>query len=270
MLTTTEIIKKYNLYTKKSFGQNFLTQKDLLAKIVNCAGNLENFEVLEIGCGPGGLTTSILENNPKKLVTVDADKRCIDIVKEEIQPFFNNLDVIYADALTLNENKIFSNKYKIISNLPYNIGTTLLFKWLENTNNIENITLLLQKEVVDRIISKNNDKNYGRLSVMCQYLCDVKKCFDISPKAFLPPPKVTSSVVSLIPKNNIDPSIVKKLSELCKLLFNQRRKTIYNNLKLKYSEAAKILELCKIDKNARVEQLSVSDFISIINIINKQ
>lgn len=267
MLTTTEIIKKYNLYTKKSFGQNFLVQKELLDKIVSFAGELEN--VLEVGCGPGGLTTAILNKNPKRLVTIDADERCINIVKNEIKPYYNNLEVLYADALSINENKIFNNqKYKIIANLPYNIGTLLLFKWLQNIDNIESITLLLQKEVVERITSTNNSKNYGRLSVMCQYLCYTKKCFDISPKAFLPPPKVISSVVSLVPKDNIDKTIINKLSELCKLLFNQRRKTVYNNLKIKYDNTDKILKECNIDKNVRVEQLKVEDFVKMVDVID--
>ena len=267
MLNTSEIIKKYNLYTKKSFGQNFLLQKELLEKIVSYAGDLHN--VLEIGCGPGGLTSAILNKNPKKLVTVDADERCVEIVKKEIQPYYSNLDVLLADALSIDENKIFNGeKYKIIANLPYNIGTPLLFKWLQNINNIESITLLLQKEVVERITSINNNKNYGRLSVMCQYLCYTKKCFDISPKAFLPPPKVTSSVVLLTPKDNVNKTIINDLSELCKLLFNQRRKTVYNNLKTKYANADDILEKCNIDKNTRVEQLEVDDFVRMIGEIS--
>lgn len=267
MLSTSEIIKKYNLYTKKSFGQNFLTQKELLNKIVSYAGDLTNSNVLEIGTGPAGLTTAILENKAKKLITIDADERCIDIAKIEIKPYFDNLEVVFADALTINEKELFNNNnFKIIANLPYNIGTTLLFKWLENCiENIDNITLLLQKEVVERIVAKNNTKDYGRLSVMCQYLCDVKKCFDISPQAFFPPPKVISSVVSLTPKKDIDVNIIKPLSNLCKLLFNQRRKTIYNNLKSQYKNAEFILQKCNIDKNIRVEQLEIKDFINILN-----
>lgn len=267
MLSTNEIIKKYNLYTKKSFGQNFLTQKELLNKIVSYAGDLTNSNVLEIGTGPAGLTTAILENKAKKLITIDADERCIDIAKIEIKPYFDNLEVVFADALNINEKELFNNNnFKIIANLPYNIGTTLLFKWLENCiENIDNITLLLQKEVVERIVAKNNTKDYGRLSVMCQYLCDVKKCFDISPQAFFPPPKVVSSVVSLTPKKDIDVNIIKPLSNLCKLLFNQRRKTIYNNLKSQYKNAEFILQKCNIDKNIRVEQLEIKDFINILN-----
>lgn len=268
MLTTSEIIKKYNLYTKKSFGQNFLTNPELLIKIVNCAGNIENTDILEIGTGPAGLTSAILSKNPKKLITIDMDERCINIAKNEIQPFYKNLEIIHEDALKINEKDLFKNKYKIIANLPYNIGTVLLFKWLENDiKDIDSITLLLQKEVVDRIIASNNNKNYGRVSVMCQYLCDVKKHFDIAPTAFFPPPKVISSVITLKPKENINYNLIKPLSSLCKLLFSQRRKTVLNNLKNKYKNAEDILNKSNIKFTNRVEELSINDFLNIIKSI---
>ena len=266
MLSTIEIIKKYDLYTKKSFGQNFLTDQNLLTKIVNCAGNIENEEVFEVGTGPAGLTTAILKQNPKKLITIDLDERCVNIANNEIKPYFNNLNVIYGNALEIKESDFFENKYKIIANLPYNIGTTLLFKWLENgAKNIKSITLLLQKEVVDRIIAKNGTKDYGRLAVMSQYVCDVKKCFDISPKAFLPPPKVISSVVHLIPKQDIDIDIIPKLSNFVKILFNQRRKTIINNLKSSYNNIIDILIDENISINERAENLTLTQILNILN-----
>lgn len=269
MLTTMEIIKKYNLITKKSFGQNFLTNPELLTKIVNCAGDITNQNVLEIGTGPAGLTTAILKQNPKKVVTVDMDDRCINIANNELKPIFSNLEIVYNDALKINENKLFNNeKYKIISNLPYNIGTVLLFKWLENSvQNIDSMTLLLQKEVVDRIVAKNGNKNYGRLSVMCQYLCDVKKCFDIEPTAFIPRPKVVSSVVLLTPKHNIDLSIVNDLSNICLLLFNQRRKTILNNLKKKFTDAENILDKVNISVSERIENIDINKIIDLVKFI---
>lgn len=280
MLTTTEIIKKYNLFTKKSLGQNFLVNPDLLTKIVKCAGNLNNFEILEVGTGPAGLTMAILKESPLYLITIDADKRCEDIINNELIPYYNNLKFINFDALKINEKELFKKKYKIISNLPYNVGTVLLFKWLENNiNDIENITILLQKEVVDRIIAKNNTKEYGRLSVICQYLCDVKKCFDIQPHAFYPAPNVISTVVNLTPKKNIDLSKLHNLSYICKILFNQRRKTVLNNLKnmLKNNKdsenlnkdisAENILINCNININVRPEELLITDFIKITNYI---
>ncbi len=271
MLTTSEIIKKYNLYTKKSFGQNFLTNPELLTKIVNCAGGVENKNILEIGTGPGGLTAAILKQNPKKLITVDADERCVKIANSELKPYFSNLEPIYADALNIDEGKMFGGKFKIIANLPYNIGTTLLFKWLNgDVKQIESITLLLQKEVVDRIVAKSNSKDYCKLSIMCQYICNVKKCFDISPSAFLPPPKVTSSVVSLIPKENIDLTLTPKLSSLCAILFNQRRKTVLNNLKTAYADAEDILQKSGINCSCRAENLSIDDFLRILKQTNNK
>lgn len=270
MLTTVEIIKKYNLYTKKSFGQNFLINPELLTKIVNCAGNIENENVLEIGTGPAGLTTAILKKQPKKLITVDMDERCVNITNNEIKPFFPNLEAIYDDALKINENELFSGeKYNIIANLPYNIGTVLLFKWLESKDvkNIKSMTLLLQKEVVERIVSKNNSKNYGRLSVMCQYICDVKKYFDIAPSAFMPPPKVVSSVVGLTIKQDVNLDVIVKLSKLCQVLFNQRRKTVLNNLKKVCKNAVDVLSECGVAAGVRVEELGVEDLVKIVNVL---
>lgn len=263
MLTTAEIVKKYNLITKKSLGQNFLLHSDLVEKIAKCAGDLTNSEVLEVGTGPGGLTTAILKQQPQKLITLDMDERCIEIAHNEIKPYYDNLYPLLQDAIEFNENEYFKDKFKIIANLPYNIGTTLLFKWLENSiDKINTITLLLQKEVVERIIAKPNTKAYGRVSILCQYLCSVKKEFDIQPTAFLPPPKVVSSVIHLVPKKNIDLTIIGKLSNLAKILFNQRRKTINNNLKNShYSNINEVLNKLNISENLRAENLNVEQFV---------
>ena len=266
MLSTSEIIKKYDLITKKSLGQNFLIHADLIDKIVKPACISGNDEILEIGMGPGGLTAAILRQGPKRLVSVDLDERCINIGKNEFLPFYNNFELMQNDALKIDESKIFSGKFKIISNLPYNVGTVLIFKWLENyIDKISLINVLLQKEVVDRMTARVCTKDYGRISVMCQYLCDVKKQFDISPKAFLPPPKVVSSVVTLTPKNDIDLNIIPTLSQLCKIAFSQKRKTIYNNLKGYCKNISDVLEKCNINEKVRAEELSVEDFVNICN-----
>ena len=265
MLTTSEIIKKYNLLANKNLGQNFLTNNELLDKIVRVAGDLSNSEVFEIGIGPAGLTTAILRQNPKKLITIDLDERCVDIANLEIKPYYSNLYPILGDALHINENELFTGKFKIIANLPYNIGTTLLFKWLENyIEKIESFTLLLQKEVVDRIIAKQDTKDYGRVSVLSQYLCNVKKEFDIKPTAFIPQPKVISSVISLIPKKDIKIENIQKISELSKVLFAQKRKTILNNFKnSNYTNYNEVLEKLHINEKLRAENLSIEDFEKI-------
>ena len=182
-----DIIKKYNLITKKKFGQNFLTDEIILDKIVNVAGDIKNKNILEIGPGPGGLTYSILKKEPKKLISVEIDNNLFNILQKEFAEY-NNFKVINVDALKINENDYFQNNINIIANLPYNIGTSLLIKWMKNIKIFESFTLLLQKEVVDRIIASPCTKSYGRLSIIVQALCDVKKAFDVKPTSFCPPP----------------------------------------------------------------------------------
>jgi len=261
MLTTSEIIKKYKLQTKKSFGQNFLLDSNLTDKVAKCAGDLINYEVLEIGPGPGGLTRSILKINPKKLIVIETDERCIQALEKEFIKYRDKLKIISADALRIKEADYFKNKIKIISNLPYNIGTVLLFKWLSNAQNFESLTLMFQKEVAERIVAKPCTKQYGRLSIMCQFLCDVNKHFDIKPTAFVPQPKVTSSVVSLYPKKEycVKDVNINNLSKLTQLLFSQRRKMVKSILKSK-PNAKEILKKCDISENKRPEELSIKNF----------
>lgn len=257
-----DIIKKYNLFTKKKFGQNFLVDELLLDKIVNCSSEIKNKNVLEIGCGPGGLTYSILKQEPKKLISIEIDKDCYNIVKTEFSKY-KNFEVINQDATKVNETDLFNGeKIKIIANLPYNVGTNLLIKWINNLLIFEDFTLLLQKEVVDRIIAKPQTKDYGRLSILVQSLCDAKKCFDISPNNFIPAPKVMSSVVYIKPKENIKDINTKKLSKITLILFNQRRKIIKKSIEnlIKNREIdEKVLDI--IDLNKRAEELNINDFI---------
>lgn len=272
MLTTSEIIKKYNLFANKSLGQNFLTDPSLLNKIVGFSKNINNQNLLEIGPGPGGLTIAILKNNPKKFITIDMDKRCIDIVKQEIQPYYSNLETILGNALTINESEIFNKEnFSIIANLPYNIGTALIIKWIENSYNyIDEMTLLLQKEVVERIVSKPNTKIYGKISVLIQYLYNVKKCCDIKPESFFPQPKVTSSVINLTKKyNNIDLNIIQKLSNITQISFGQRRKTLYNNLKKYLNNIDEIFQKLQLPLNIRAENLDYNIFLKIIELADK-
>lgn len=263
-----EIIKKYNLSTKKKFGQNFLVDELLLDKIVSVAGDVKNTNVLEIGPGPGGLTFSILKQEPKKLVSIEIDKDCFNILKTEFSQY-NNFEVINQDALKINEKSFFDNeKINVIANLPYNVGTTLLIKWLSNLEIFKSFTLLLQKEVVDRIVAEPCTKDYGRLTVLVQALCNVKKGFDIKPTSFIPAPKVMSSVVNITPKINIQNIDIKKLSEITFVLFNQRRKMIkkpVQDLIKNHKLDSKVLDF--IDLNKRAEELSVQDFIKVLSFL---
>ena len=188
--------KKYNFNFKKNFGQNFLINKKILLKIVSII-NIKNKNILEIGPGSGNLTNFILDKNPKKLVSIEIDKDFYLFLKEKFINF-KNFYLINKDALKIKENDLFNNeKINIISNLPYNVGTSLLLKWFKNVYIFENMILLLQKEVVDRIIAKENTKNYGRLSVISQALCVTKKVFNVDNTNFFPKPKIMSSVFCL-------------------------------------------------------------------------
>ena len=258
-----EIIKKYNLITKKKFGQNFLTSENILDKIVAVAGNIENKNILEIGPGPGGLTTSILKQKPKKIISVEIDNDLFEILKVEFDKY-NNFEVISEDALKINESKYFDNNINVIANLPYNVGTNLLLKWLNNIQLFESFTLLLQKEVVERIVAKPCTKDYGRLSIITQALCDAKKMFDIKPESFIPPPKVMSSVVYIKPKQNIENINIKKLGIITQTLFSQRRKKIKNaiNLLLKQN-IINSNSIIDIDLDKRAEELSVDEYINL-------
>jgi len=226
-----QTIDKYNLAPKSNLGQNFILDSNLLAKIVASAPAIENQNIIEIGPGPGGLTREILKLKPKKLVVIEKDFRCIQAL-EELKQYYSNFEIIEADANLVNEASLFEGKFHIISNLPYNIGTNLLIKWLHNLNNIESMTLMFQKEVADRIVALHGSKTFGRLSVISQFLCETKKNFDIKPHLFYPPPKVESSVVSFVPrKTTIFPIKLENLEKSCKIIFAQRRKMVKTTLK---------------------------------------
>ncbi|MDR2778283.1 MAG: 16S rRNA (adenine(1518)-N(6)/adenine(1519)-N(6))-dimethyltransferase RsmA [Rickettsiales bacterium] len=264
-------MRKYSFCPQKKFGQNFLLRNHLIEKIVDSAGVIADQNLLEIGPGFGGLTIALLKRNPRRLVSIELDAKLAKIITAEIKPFFSNLEILNIDALTVDENILFDNKFKIVANLPYNIGTTLLFKWLKECNGkIENMTLLMQKEVVDRIGAVPKTKEYGYLSVICQYFCKVKKCFDISPGEFIPSPKVTSSIVNLAPNDSLKPEKSLKFIELVSLLFRKKRKTILNNMIDHIANAKDVLQRCQIDPSVRSEELKIGDFLRILECIETQ
>jgi 16S rRNA (adenine1518-N6/adenine1519-N6)-dimethyltransferase len=259
-LSTSQLIKKYGLDAKKSLGQNFILDANLTDKIARAAGDLNDFEVLEIGPGPAGLTRSILKYNPQKLLVVEQDARFIPLL-EEIKSYNPNLEILQGDAMQIKENELFNKPFKIIANLPYNIGTLLLFKWLANYQNISSMILMLQKEVVERIVAKPGGKKFGRLSVMVNFLCDTKHLFDVSPAAFVPPPKVTSAIVKITPRAkplmDVD---LKILERICQAAFGQRRKMLRSSLKSLGINAEELLEKSQIDPTKRAEELSLEQF----------
>ncbi len=269
LLSTSELIKKYQLDAKKSLGQNFILDKNFTDKIAKSAGDLSNFEVLEIGAGPGGLTRSILDAGVKKLFVIEKDQRCILALKELQEFYGSRLEIIEGDALEIDETKIFAenSQFKIIANLPYNIGTVLIFKWLKILPKIASMNLMLQKEVVQRICAKIGDKNYGRLAIMLNLLCDTKMLFEVNKMVFSPPPKITSAIVQIIPnaekiekyfeKNNL-----KKFEKVVQQAFNQRRKMLKSSLKGAFinQDLAEIFTKCDIAGTKRAEELTIEEF----------
>ena len=241
---------------KKSLGQNFLNDKNILAKIVSVT-KINDKSILEVGPGTGNLTSYILKKNPKKIFLIEKDKNLISILINK----FKDQTIINDDILRINEKKICKEKLTVFGNLPYNISTEILCKWILNLDReffwFESLVLMFQKEVANRIISETNTSNYGRLSVLANWKLDVKKICDIKPSSFFPKPKIDSSLLVFKPKrkfHNIKNS--KNLETITKVFFNQRRKMLkkpYNQLFNGNFEIAKKLN---IDLNLRPQNLS--------------
>ena len=264
LLSTSDLIKKYGLNAKKSLGQNFILDKNFTDKIARVAGDLTNSIVLEIGPGPGSLTRSILDAGAKKLIVVEKDERCLDLLGEFKNFYGDRLEVINGDALTYDLRLLAYDSVKIISNLPYNIGTVLLFQWLKDAKKIESMHLMLQKEVVERITAKVGDKHYGRLAVMVNFLCKTRMVFEVSNKVFTLPPKVTSAIVEIIPREKPLMDVeFKKLERVVGAAFNQRRKMLKSSLKAVFKNPEEVLVGVGINPELRPENLQIEDFCKL-------
>jgi len=277
------LLSKYDLAPKKNLGQNFLLDLNLTSKIARQAGILQNCHVLEIGPGPGGLTRALLAQGAY-VTAIERDERCLPILAEIGRHYPNHLHIIAADALHCDFPNIFAQhpfadkatqKLKIIANLPYNIGTELLLQWLliePWPPFYESMTLMFQKEVAERITAQSGDKSYGRLSVLANWRCETSIAMQLPPQAFTPPPKVSSAVVHLIPRENPLPCSAQALSRVTQAAFGQRRKMLRQSLKqlnLGAETPAKFLEELGIDPTKRAENLTVPDFIAIANALKQ-
>jgi len=270
--STSSLIQKYNLNAEKSLGQNFILDKNFTDKIVASVGNLQDFLVLEIGPGPGSLTRSILDGACKKLVAIEKDFRCIELLKEFQEFYGDRIEVIQGDALKIDEEEIIkkfcknpAEKIKIIANLPYNIGTPLVFKWLKIAPKISSMTLMLQKEVVERIVAKPSDDHYGRLAVMINFLCKTRLVFTVNKSVFTPPPKVTSAIVEIIPREKPLYDVeFEKLERVVAAAFGQRRKMLRSSLKgIFFDKTEEILIACGIKPEERAENIAIEDFCKL-------
>ena len=240
---------------KKSLGQNFLTDRNVLEKIVNVT-TIKNKIILEVGPGTGNLTSFILKNEPKKVFVIEKDN---ELAKNLNVNFGEQLTVIHDDILNINENSLFDKKVTVFGNLPYNISTEILSKWIINLKDnfwFEHLVLMFQKEVAERIIANFNNSNYGRLSILANWKLDIKKICDIKPESFSPRPKVDSSLLFFSPKKNFykikDP---KNLEKITRIFFSQRRKMLKKPFNQLFNGDQKILDRFKIDLNLRPQNL---------------
>lgn len=268
--TLKETVEKYGLMAKKNLGQNFLLNMDVVRRVARAAGSLEGQTVIEVGPGPGGLTRALLEADVAQVIAIERDSRCLPALTELSEAYPGKLTAIHEDALKTKPQTLTNKPFMIVANLPYNIGTELLIRWLDDLTNIQSFTLMFQKEVALRIVAKPNTKDYGRLAILCQYLLETSKVFDLPPGAFTPPPKVTSSVVHLVPKKLAagELALTPYLSRVTQLAFGQRRKMLRSSLKPIFTENELIL--AGIDPNLRPEQLTLNNFISLANLLFKK
>ena len=262
-----EVIQRHGLDAKKALGQNFLLDLNLTQKIARNAGPLEDATVIEVGPGPGGLTRAILSLGARKLIAIERDSRCLPALTEIAEHYPGRLEVIEGDALTVDFDALAADgPVKIIANLPYNVGTQLLLNWLLPKSwppFWDCLTLMFQKEVGLRIVAREDDDHYGRLGVLAGWRTEARMVFDVPPQAFTPPPKVTSSVVHLTPRQAPLPCDVKKLETVTQAAFGQRRKMLRQSLKALGGEA--LLSKAGIDPVRRAETLSVEEFVTLAN-----
>jgi len=259
-----QVIAHHGLRARKSLGQHFLLDLNLTRKIVRAAQIGRDVTVLEIGAGPGGLTRALLESPAVKIIAVERDPRAISALHELALFSDDTLEVVQGDALKLNVEQIVDYPTQIVSNLPYNVGTRLLLKYLSMSKTFGRMTLLFQKEVADRLAASPGSRAYGRLSVLVQWLCEVRVLFDIPAKAFTPEPKVVSSVVDLVPRDQPLATANKSSLELVTgAAFGQRRKMLRTSLKALHADSRTLLNIAGVSPTARPEEISVSDFCSL-------
>ena len=266
-----DIISKYEIRAKKSLGQNFLLDLNLTSKIARYAGNLKQSDVLEIGPGPGGLTRSLINEGARQVVSIEKDNRCIAAL-EEIQSLFpGRLKLVQGDALSMNVTQYLTDPIKIIANLPYNIGTELLVRWLNSKNwpsFWQSMTLMFQKEVANRIVARPGSKAYGRLSVMSQWRCNTKTAFIVPATAFTPPPKVESAVVHFEALNEPKfPAEVDKLEFVVSKAFNQRRKMLRGALKGHFTNVEEGLLSIGVLPTKRAENITVQEYCAMSQVL---
>ena len=267
-----EVIARHGIAAKKSLGQNFLFDLNLTGRIARAAGPLDGTTFYEVGPGPGGLTRALLAEGAARVIAVERDERCLAALKEIAEAYPGRLEIVAGDALELDEAKLFAElgvggPVRFASNLPYNIGSALLVKWLtvrEWPPAWQSLTLMFQKEVAQRLVAAPRTSAYGRLSVLTQWRATAKLLFDIAPGAFTPPPKVTSAVVRIEPLAvPAAPCELRDLEAVTAAGFGHRRKMLRQSLKALAPDAEALVLRAGLTPTARAEELSVADFAAL-------
>lgn len=257
-----EVIARFQLSARKSLGQNFLFDLNLTRRIARSAGDLGHGTSIEVGPGPGGLTRALLLEGARKVIAIERDRRAIEAIQDLVEAADGRLEIIEADALDIDLAELGTAPRRVIANLPYNVGTPMLLSWLKRAEAFESFTLMFQKEVAERIAAVPGTPQYGRLSIAARWRAEVFPLFDIPPRAFTPPPKVTSQVIQLRPRAqplaSADPDLLEQVTAAA---FAQRRKML--RASLKGLGGAEFLEEAGIEPTARPETLSVEEFCAL-------
>ena len=263
-----DIIRDHDLRASKVLGQNFILDLNLtrrIARTATQAGATPLHKVIEIGPGPGGLTRGLLMEGAEHVTVIEADERFRPALEDIATTYPERLSVVMGDALKINPSEILEGNYKIVANLPYNIATPLLIKWLSQSPiGWDSLTLMFQKEVAQRICAQPGEDNYGRLAVLSNWLAETRIEFDVPADVFVPPPKVTSAIVSLIPREHpLAEADLSTLEKVTAAAFGQRRKMLRASLKQITNEAETILIACNIDPTRRAETLTIEEFCTL-------
>ncbi|MBN9516650.1 MAG: 16S rRNA (adenine(1518)-N(6)/adenine(1519)-N(6))-dimethyltransferase RsmA [Alphaproteobacteria bacterium] len=265
-----ETIAAHDLDAKKRFGQHFLLDLNLTRRIARAAAPLHEGTVIEVGPGPGGLTRALLLEGAASVVAVELDRRAIGALRELEAAADGHLALVEADALQVEPAALGPAPRRIVANLPYNVSTPLLVRWLHAADELTDMVLMFQKEVVDRLVASPRSKDYGRLSVLAQHVCEVRRLFDIPASAFVPPPKVVSSVARLTPRPAADRlADLRPLERLTAAAFGQRRKMLRGSLAGLFGDPTAVLTELGLSPTARAEELSVADFVRLAGRLDK-
>jgi 16S rRNA (adenine1518-N6/adenine1519-N6)-dimethyltransferase len=270
-----EVVQAHGLMAKKSLSQNFLFDLNLTSRIARSAGALDESTVIEVGPGPGGLTRAILAAGAQRVIAIERDPRCLPALAEIAVHYPGRLEVVEADALEFDPRPLVGDApVRIISNLPYNVGTALLIGWLtggEWPPWWSSLTLMFQREVAERIVAEETKpKDYGRLGVLCGWRTQARILFDVPPSAFVPPPKITSSIVHLTPRPAPLPCRVAALEAVTRAAFGQRRKMLRQSLKSITPEPRQVIAAAGLDETIRAEDIPVEGYVVLANAWDEQ